>query len=104
MSELPVCPICKGTCYIDTPAVKFIHEQVHAEPFGQQNGLGNLPFSLFPAVAKLMEDYTLARLAALRPRIEELLERASVGVGLEAMCFMNRWRDDAEAVLRELIQ
>lgn len=57
LQDKPVCPECGGTCYIDTPALKFLHEQLHAEPWGNIFGLGNLPYVLFPRVAKLMEDF-----------------------------------------------
>jgi len=54
----PVCPKCGGTCYIDTPALKFLHEQLHSEPYAIRDlGLRSVPFSLFPRIAKVMQDY-----------------------------------------------
>lgn len=44
-------------CTTDTPALRFLHEKVHQEPWGQPFGLNTLPFVLMPRVAALMEEY-----------------------------------------------
>jgi hypothetical protein len=40
-----------------TDAEQFLHQKVHGEPWGVHHGLSKLPFVLFPAVARAMQDY-----------------------------------------------
>lgn len=52
------CPNCRMV--ISTPALKFLHEQVHLETLGrlgESDSLGSLPYRLFSRIALLMQDY-----------------------------------------------
>ena len=51
-----ICTICGGTMSIATPALKFLHDQLHSET-RDPVGLCALPYSLFPRIARLMEDF-----------------------------------------------
>lgn len=57
MEAEEICPFCGGTMSIATPALKFLHEQVHAELYGEPFGLKSLPYVLFERIGKLMTDF-----------------------------------------------
>lgn len=49
----------------NTPALKLLHEKIHAAPFGSW-GLNQIPFSLFADVAEFAEHYAAEENAKLR--------------------------------------
>jgi hypothetical protein len=62
----PFCRTCGGTMRVDTAALRFLHQQLHSEPWGDwplgnAMNLNGLPYCLFDRVAKLMQDYESAR-------------------------------------------
>ena len=42
---------------LDSPAKTFLHRQLHREKFEWSGSLYQLPYSLMPRIAQLMQDY-----------------------------------------------
>jgi hypothetical protein len=109
-ADADICQRCGGTMSIATPALKFLHEQVHAEPYDDLLGLTQLPYVLFERIGQLMTDFASSQWPA--DRLEQQQARIAE---LEAACKAalrdvdadpgNRWLDTQTVVqLRAAIE